>query len=250
MKKLIALIILISSFANAQFYEVEYETQIKTKYNEKGLEIYKEIKDPEVKKENIDQNENPKALDFKFIFNNGEANSIELPKVQNAQGQIISIKKTAPYMYFGTTYFNIYKQETLMQQDVYGKKYIVYDKINDLDWKITNESKEILGYRAQKATANFDNRIFVAWFIPELKTDLMLINFKSPGGLVLDLEITYEDEMGKYFGIYKANSIKEKSKYKFIIPTKGSKVSLSELDKIWEDFDHKRDEANNQGVDK
>lgn len=35
MKKLIALIILISSFANAQIYEVEYETQIKVKYNEK-----------------------------------------------------------------------------------------------------------------------------------------------------------------------------------------------------------------------
>ena len=37
MKKLIALIILISSYTNAQFYEVEYETQIKVKYNEKGF---------------------------------------------------------------------------------------------------------------------------------------------------------------------------------------------------------------------
>ncbi|MDH1883647.1 hypothetical protein, partial [Empedobacter sp. GD03797] len=80
MKKLIALIILISSYTNAQFYEVEYETQIKVKYNEKGLDFYKEISDPEVRKQNIDQNENPPALDFKFIFNNDEANVIELPK--------------------------------------------------------------------------------------------------------------------------------------------------------------------------
>ena len=155
MKKLIALIILISSYANAQFYEVEYETQIKVKYNEKGLDFYKEISDPEVRKQNIDQNENPPALDFKFIFNNDEANVIELPKVQNGQGQIVFIKKSAPYMYFGTTYFNHAKQETLMQQDVYGKKYIVYDKINNLDWKLSNETKNIL----------ISNCVINCWFI-------------------------------------------------------------------------------------
>ncbi|MGV0979361.1 GLPGLI family protein [Empedobacter falsenii] len=250
MKKLITLIVLFSSFANAQIYEVEYETQIKVKYNEKGLDFYKEISDPEVRKQNIDQNENPPALDFKFILNKDEANVIELPKVQNGQGQIVFIKKSAPYMYFGTTYFNHAKQETLMQQDVYGKKYIVYDNINNLDWKLSNETKNILGYKVQKATANFNDRIFVAWFVPEIKTDLMLINFKSPGGLVLDLEISYEDEIGKYFGVYKANSIKEKPKFKFIVPTKGNRVSSDELEKIWEDLDKKRNDANNQGIEK
>jgi len=153
-------------------------------------------------------------------------------------------------MYFGITYFNHAKQETLMQQDVYGEKYIVYDNINNLDWKLSNETKNILGYKVQKATANFNDRIFVAWFVPEIKTDLMLINFKSPGGLVLDLEIFYEDEMGKYFGVYKANSIKEKTKFKFIVPTKGNRVSSDELEKIWEDLDKKRNEANNQGIEK
>ena len=124
MKKLITLIILFSSFANAQIYEVEYETQIKVKYNEKGLHFYKEISDPEVRKQNIDQNENPLALDFKFILNKDEANTIELPKVQNGQGQIVFIKKSAPYMYFGTTYFNHAKQETIgnyqMKQKIFS----------------------------------------------------------------------------------------------------------------------------------
>ena len=78
----------------------------------------------------------------------------------------------------------------------------------------------------------------------------MLINFKSPGGLVLDLEISYEDEMGKYFGVYKANSIKEKPKFKFIVPTKGNRLSSDELDKIWDDLDKKRNDANNQGIEK
>ncbi|TGN30061.1 GLPGLI family protein [Empedobacter tilapiae] len=250
MKKLIVLIVLVSSYVNAQFYEVEYETQIKVKYNQKGLDFYKDITDFELRKQNIDQNENPAALEFKFILHKDEANTIELPKVENVQGQIVFIKKSAPYMYFGTTYFNTEKQEVLMQQDVYGKKYIVYDKINNLDWKLSNETKEILGYKAQKATANFNDRIFVAWFVPEIKTDLMLINFMSPGGLVLDLEISYEDEMGEYFGFYKANSVKEKSKYKIVIPTKGNKISNDELEKIWDDLDKRRNEVNNEGIDK
>ena len=38
MKKIIALIILISNIASAQFYEVEYETFVSYINNEKGLE--------------------------------------------------------------------------------------------------------------------------------------------------------------------------------------------------------------------
>ena len=55
MKKLIALIILISSFANAQVYEILLETKNHPEYTPEFLEkMYGNIKDPEVRKWNID----------------------------------------------------------------------------------------------------------------------------------------------------------------------------------------------------
>ena len=55
MKKIIALIILISSFANAQVYEILLETKNHPEYTPEFLEkMYGNIKDPEVRKWNID----------------------------------------------------------------------------------------------------------------------------------------------------------------------------------------------------
>ena len=62
-------------------------------------------------------------------------------------------------------------------------------------------------------------------------------------------DFTNSNENG-YFGVYKANSIKEKPKFKFIVPTKGNRLSSDELDKIWDDLDKKRNDANNQGLEK
>ena len=60
MKKLLTLIILISSFAQAQFYELEYEAQVKTKLNEKGLKWFEDnVENPVERRETIEANENP-----------------------------------------------------------------------------------------------------------------------------------------------------------------------------------------------
>ena len=60
MKKIIALIILISNIASAQFYEVEYETFVSYINNEKGLEELMKT-EPSVSERNkiIEGNANP-----------------------------------------------------------------------------------------------------------------------------------------------------------------------------------------------
>ena len=70
MKKLLTLIILISSFASAQFYEIEYEAQIKTVLNEKGLKWYEEnIENPVERRETMEANVNPPKEYYLFKFN-------------------------------------------------------------------------------------------------------------------------------------------------------------------------------------
>lgn len=46
--------------------------------------------------------------------------------------------------------------------------YIAVDKWNPWKWTLINEHKEILGFTAQKAIAEFRGRIYIAWFTNEI----------------------------------------------------------------------------------
>ena len=54
MKKIIALIVMFSSFVNAQVYEVKVDSKFITTYTEKGMKFFEGISDPDQRKWNIE----------------------------------------------------------------------------------------------------------------------------------------------------------------------------------------------------
>lgn len=46
--------------------------------------------------------------------------------------------------------------------------YAITDDLPNVEWKLVNEQKKILGYPCQKATGYFKGRQYIAWFSPKL----------------------------------------------------------------------------------
>lgn len=264
MKKLIALIVLFSSFAQSQIYEVLIETKYNPEYTAEYLEkFYEDIKDPEGRKWHIEQHTNAKPIEFKIYFSKTDLNTIEQEKIDNQQGIQGEVKNYPPGLIYGLTYSNLTKGENYRKVDLYGKNYIVKTPLEELDWTYTDETKEILGYKAYKATAKYNiyntDYNVEAWFTKDINFDFMPISVKSIEGFVLEMNIFLEAEnVGKvnnYIKVLKINKNAKKYKFKNPIIETGKKdnvVTPQEFQKLEEEANRKRSEMynNNNGVDK
>jgi GLPGLI family protein len=47
-------------------------------------------------------------------------------------------------------------------------KYVVEAKLPGIDWKLSNEKKDLGGYACQKATGAYAGRVYIAWFATDL----------------------------------------------------------------------------------
>jgi GLPGLI family protein len=60
------------------------------------------------------------------------------------------------------------------------------------NWKITNETKEIAGYKCQKATCTFRGRHYIAWFTREIPVKEGPWKFNGLPGLIVKIYDTHE----------------------------------------------------------
>lgn len=144
------------------------------------------------------------------------------------------------------TYHNFETGKRVQQRELNSKNYIVEDSIQKLNWKLTGESKTILGHTVQKARAErFGMRAVMTMENGEMKRQMMpdttLINawvamdIPVPAGpefqgqlpgLILELE------MNNGRVLYKALEISPKVNAAAIKQPKGGKnISAAEFDK-------------------
>lgn len=259
MKKLFYLLFVLSSFVQAQVYEVKVELQHHTKYTPEYIEkFFGNIKDVEARKWNIEQNENPKPLDYLIYSSEKEYNSIEQEKIDNAQDTKGGVKKSVAGLPFGLTYSDFMLNENYREVDVYGKKYIVKNLIEKLTWELTNETKEILGYKVQKAKSKYKAGQMVydveAWFTKDIDFKFMPIAVQPLDGFVLEMNLFMEiPEVGRMDNFIRVQNIKSNVKnYKFKNPLKADKksrlqiISPQELSDIYDEANRKRNEMFNQ----
>lgn len=71
--------------------------------------------------------------------------------------------------------------------------FYIEEKFPSFDWKIENETKEILSYQCKKATMTFRGRNYTAWFAPKIPISDGPWKFSGLPGLIL--EVT--DDNGK-----------------------------------------------------
>jgi GLPGLI family protein len=115
-----------------------------------------------------------------------------------------------------------------LQEELFQEKYLVKYEVNKL-WKLTKESKIILGYTCYKATS-FDveegkatNKKVTAWYCPNIPVPFGPNNYTGLPGLVLELEnvnctftATTIDLKAKVTAIKKPAGIKEINEKQFI----------------------------------
>lgn len=123
---------------------------------------------------------------------------------------------------------NVYKDfdnlDIIKQDQLVDKTYLIVDKLNKIDWKITNEKVNINKFVCKKATAVVNNKKIIAYFTEEITINDGPSIFYGLPGLILKVEAP--DRTYTVLEIsYKNNLDIQKLK-------KGSVVSQKEFDEI------------------
>ena len=150
---------------------------------------------------------------------------------------------------------NIYKNSTthqiLKEQNVMGKSYVIKDSLQNFDWKLTRETKTILGNEAKKATAIIDSVQTTVWYIPTLKYKTGPENYWGLPGLIAEVETKFDRGMMKGTRIISLTDLKTSSSTKTIEkPKDKNTITQKEYNKLMQEQRSRFEEMRNSGVNK
>lgn len=149
-------------------------------------------------------------------------------------------------------YKNLKEGIYLNPVDSFGKDILVEDSLKIYDWKITRESREILGQEVRKATAQDDKKRITAWYAPKLTIKNGPGHYHSLPGLILEIEEVYEmDGEVENKSTYRAVSLEIDEEPKELKrPNKGKKMTRKEFETFSKESYEKYKEMRGGGVDK
>jgi len=128
-------------------------------------------------------------------------------------------------------YNNLKDKTKIKSENVMGKQFLISSGIEVMEWKISGEQKEILGYSCMKAEYKQDSSQMVAWFTPQIPVAVGPLDFGGLPGVVL--AVNYNQGETK-FSIKATKVSLEKLSKKIEAPKKGKKVSPDEFEEIVE----------------
>lgn len=117
-------------------------------------------------------------------------------------------------------------------QDI-AKDWFYYEQTIDLfNWKIEAETKDIKGYKCQKATTYFKGRDYIAWFTTEVPVSEGPYKFNGLPGLILEIADTENEWNFKFVGLEKLGSPKNYN----INLAQFNKTSEEKLLEVWKTY--------------
>ena len=135
--------------------------------------------------------------------------------------------------------------ELILAEKVFKDKLKYKQTLNLMNREIEQETKEVLGYKVQKASGSFAGREYEAWFSPELPFSDGPYKFAGLPGLILEIS----DLQDHYHFTFSAFQELEKLVPKTLNLDDYKEVSQQELDQVRNDY--KRDPLtamNNAGI--
>lgn len=112
-------------------------------------------------------------------------------------------------------------------------KYFVIKSNDSLEWKILEETKNIKGYKVQKATTNFGGRQWIAWFCSAIPFQEGPYKFRGLPGLIFEI---HDSKNYFLYELYKISTInKIVSTENFLETNFGKKpilITLNEYHKL------------------
>lgn len=173
-------------------------------------------------------------------------------KISNDQQQSIG-RSHMRFMRFGGD--NIYKDISTSTYykdvNVFTKEYTVKDVLPKYDWKISRETKTILGNEARKATLEKDGQVLTAWFTTTIPSKTGPENYWGLPGLILEIESDVDQGFIKGRRIISISSIKTVNNKKPLeAPKVKSTITEAELLKLQEEQRTRFEQMRNQGVNR
>ncbi len=142
----------------------------------------------------------------------------------------------------GKHYKNLKDKTYLAESDMFGKEFLIADKLEKKDWQLINESKKIGNYTCYKAICVLKNEdeeedsktglfrkkdlTLTAWYTPEIPVGHGPGQYWGLPGLVL------EATDGHTMILCSKITLNPKEKFSIKPPTKGQKVTQAEFDAI------------------
>jgi GLPGLI family protein len=90
-------------------------------------------------------------------------------------------------------YYKDFNKNELLFNFYNGKIFYGNDNLLKWDWKITNETKEILGFKCKKAMSNAFGYFFIAWFAEDIAINAGPEKFDGLPGLILYVGTAYHE---------------------------------------------------------
>ena len=252
MRKILALLLIASSFVNAQFYQIDYEFKSQMAFTDEGLQQFSQaVPDAKQREMILDGMKNIPVMNFTFSFNTSESKTVFEPKLNNSQAQQGPFPAIPPAK-IGTNSIVKYNEKMFYDEaDVMGKKFLIYDSIHLVDFNETGKTKEILGKKVKESKGKYQNFEVIAWFDDSNPNHFSPDGFYGTNGLILELHYKYLKDGVEVLSSWipsKITTLKSAPVFKYNQQLK--KITFAEMEKLYEEFNNQQREASNSGVDR
>lgn len=123
---------------------------------------------------------------------------------------------------------NLLTQQGVSQKSIYEETYLITDSLRQIQWRFTNESREIAGYECRRANALVLDSIYVvAFYTDQIPVSGGPESFTGLPGMILGVALPYEHVT------YFATKVDDRpvSAKELAAPSKGKAVNYRELRK-------------------
>ncbi|MCS4304996.1 MULTISPECIES: GLPGLI family protein [Chryseobacterium] len=72
-----------------------------------------------------------------------------------------------------------------LNESIFNQKFYSEGKLSDIEWKITAEEKELLGFKARKAVSKKEEYLITTWYTDDIPVSSGPVNFFGLPGLVI-----------------------------------------------------------------
>ncbi len=203
------------TLSKAQSLKVIYAEKMDLSESLKGID------DPMIKQMVLEKTGKPKY--FELIACNGVSiyRKKEEPEANGSDNVIV-------YGEENIVYKNRKNKEFVKQTDFMSRTFLIEDKLEKYDWKITEETEKIGNYLCRKASLTQGKNNIKVWFTDEISSNEGPQDYYGLPGLILKVKtnsLTIEATNIKFL----------QEKTKITKPSKGKKVSRAEFKKIQEE---------------